>query len=123
TNGTVDLRTGELRSHRREDLITKLAPVAHNPSARSSRWERFLTEIFEPHPDIVELIQRAIGYSLTGDTREECLFLLWGTGRNGKGTLIKTLATALGDYACTADFTAFIQRRGDNGPRDDIANM
>lgn len=122
-NGTINLRTAELRPHRRDDLITKLAPVPHNPSARSSRWERFLAEIFEPHPDIIGFIQRAVGYSLTGDTREECLFLLWGTGRNGKGTLIKTLASALGDYAGTADFSAFVQRQSDNGPRDDIANM
>ena len=51
------------------------------------------------------------------------MFFLWGTGRNGKGTLIKTLATALGDYAYTADFSTFIPRHGNNGPRDDIANM
>src|ERR1039458_5355848 len=58
-----------------------------------------------------------------GNTREECLFLLYGIGRNGKGTFIKTLTEMLGDYAGTADFSTFVQRTGDGGPRDDIANM
>lgn len=122
-NGTIDLATGDLRPHRRDDLITKFAPVACDPLARCPRWKRFLQEVFEPHPDLIDFIQRAVGYSLTGDTREECLFLLWGTGRNGKGTLIKTLASMLGDYAGTADFSAFVQRRNNHGPRDDIAIM
>jgi putative DNA primase/helicase len=123
TNGTIDLATGELRPHRPEDMMTKLAAVKYDPAAKSPRWKRFLQEVFEPHPDLIDFIQRAVGYSLTGDTREECLLLLWGLGRNGKGTLIKILASMLGDYAGTADFSAFVQRRHDNGPRDDIANM
>jgi hypothetical protein len=104
-NGTVDLRTGNIRTHRREDLITKLAPVSFDPAASAPRWEQFLLEVFEPHPDLIPFIQRAVGYSLTGSTREECLFLLHGTGRNGKGTLLKLLTMALGDYAGTADFS------------------
>jgi putative DNA primase/helicase len=121
-NGTIDLRTGELLAHRPDDLITNLVGLEYDPDAKCPRWERFLTEIFEPHHDIIPFIQRAAGYSLTGDTREECLFLLWGIGRNGKGTFIKTISTALGDYAGTADFSTFVQRHSD-GPRDDVANM
>lgn len=120
--GTVDLRTGRQRPHCRADLITKLAPVEYNPAAECPRWNRFLAEVFEPHPDVIPFIQRAVGYSLTGDTREECLFLMYGTGRNGKGTFIKTVAAILGDYAGTADFSTFVAKR-DEGPRDDIANM
>ncbi len=122
-NGTIDLTTGDLRPHRRKDMMTKLVPVNYDPSAICPRWRLFLQEVFEPHPDLIDFIQRAAGYSLTGDTREECLLLLWGSGRNGKGTLIKTLGSMLGDYAETADFSAFVQRRNDHGPRDDIANM
>lgn len=122
-NGVLNLRSGELQPHRREDLISKLAPVDFDPAARCPRWDRFLAEVFEPHPDVIPFIQRAVGYSLTSDTREECLFLLHGTGRNGKGTLLKTLAAALGDYAGTADFSTFVQRRDDAAPRDDVANM
>jgi putative DNA primase/helicase len=122
-NGTLDLHTGELRPHRREDLISKLAPVRFDPAAQCPRWVRFLDEVFAPHPDIPSFIQRAGGYSLTGDTREECLFLNHGAGRNGKGTFLKTMALAMGDYAATADFSTFVQRRDDAGPRDDVANM
>ena len=115
-NGTIDLRTGELRSHRREDLITKLADVEYHTDPKCLRWKRFLKEVFEPHPDVIPFLQRAVGYSLTGDTREECLFLLHGAGRNGKGTFVKTFAEALGDYSGTADFSAFLSKR-DDGPR------
>jgi putative DNA primase/helicase len=122
-NGTIDLRTGTLRPHRREDLITRLAPVEYRPAAKCPRWLKFLSEVFEPHPDIIPFIQVAAGYSLTGDIREECLFLLHGKGRNGKGTLLKILATLMGDYAGTSDFSTFIATRDDRGPRDDVANM
>lgn len=79
--------------------------------------------MFEPYPELVPFIQRAIGYSLTGDTREECLFQLFGRGRNGKGTMIRTVATMLDEYAGTADFSTFTAMRDDRGPRDDVANM
>jgi putative DNA primase/helicase len=122
-NGTIDLRTGGLREHNRADGITKLAPVRFDSAAACPRWRRFLSEIFEPHRDVVEFIQRAVGYSLTGDTREECLFLAYGTRRNGKGTLTRTLQAMLGDYGGTADFSTFVAGRDDRGPRDDVANM
>lgn len=121
-NGTIDLRTGQLREHRREDLITRLAPVEYRRDAACPRWKRFLGEVFQPHPDIIPFLQRAAGYSLTGDVREECFFLLHGAGRNGKGTLLRTLQAALGDYAGTADFSTFIAPR-DAAMRDDVANM
>jgi putative DNA primase/helicase len=122
-NCTIDLRSGDPMQHRRDCLITKAAPVEYDPGAECRRWMLFLKEVFAPHPDIIPFIQRAVGYSLTGDTREECLFLLWGTGRNGKGTFIKTVASMLGDYAGTADFSTFVRSRNEGGPRDDVANM
>jgi len=122
-NATINLKTGELLAHRREHYITKSAPVRYDPAARCPRWMQFLAEVFDPHPDIPAFIQRAVGYSLTGDIREECLFLLYGTGRNGKGTLLRTVSAMLGDYAGTADFSTFVASRDDRGPRDDVANM
>jgi putative DNA primase/helicase len=122
-NGTVNLRTGELLPHRRGDYITRLAPVEYDPRVFSARWDQFLAEVFEPHPDVPDFVQRAVGYSLTGSTVEECLFLLYGAGRNGKGVLLRTLGAMLGEYASTADFDAFTARRDLGGPRDDIAIM
>jgi putative DNA primase/helicase len=122
-NVTIDLRTGNLSRHNPSDCISKVAPVRFDPMARCPRWLKFLEEVFSPHPDLLDFIQRAVGYSLTGDIREECLFLLNGTGRNGKGTFVGTLQTLLGDYASTADFSTFVSTRDDRGPRDDVANM
>lgn len=123
-NGFLNLRTGELLPPSRERLITKLAPVRYDPSAKCPTWLAFLQSVFPaPYDDVLPFLKRALGYSLTGSTSEECFFVLYGTGRNGKGTLVKTIAALLGDYAGTADFSTFIQRRDDGSPREDIAAM
>jgi putative DNA primase/helicase len=121
-NGTVDLRKGALRSHRRDDLISKLAPVEHDPSATAPRWEKFLEEIMAGDADTIDFLRRAVGYSLTGSTREQCLFFCYGRGANGKSTFLEVLRGLLGDYAQAADFTTFLARRGE-GPRNDLARM
>src|SRR2546425_1193726 len=97
--GTVDLRSGELHPHRREDLLTKLAPVVHDPVARCPRWERFLLEIMDGDETLVRYLQRVVGYTLSGDIRHHAFFLLYGTGANGKSTFLETLRALLGDYA------------------------
>ena len=79
-NGTLDLRTGTLRPHRREDLLTRLAPVVYDPCATCPRWLAFLERILNGNAPLLRFLQQAIGYSLTGDTREQVLFLLHGSG-------------------------------------------
>jgi putative DNA primase/helicase len=96
-NGTVDLRTGELRPHNPADRITKLAPVEYDPDAPT--WQRFLNDIFLGDQELVAYVQRALGYSITGDTREDCVFIAWGPGRNGKSVFLETVAAVVGDYA------------------------
>jgi putative DNA primase/helicase len=121
-NGTLDLRTGKLGHHWRDDRITKLIPYDYDPRARAPRWERFLCEVFEPHPGLRLWVQRAIGYSLTADVSEHCFFLMLGNGRNGKGVFINTLKLIFGAYAHQADFRAFEPKYGD-GPLDAVANF
>jgi hypothetical protein len=82
-NGTINLHTGQLGPHRREDLITKLAPVMYDRQSRSDLWESFLARML-PNPDLRAFVQRAIGYSCTGDTREETLFFPHGPTATGK---------------------------------------
>lgn len=94
-NGTLDLRTGRLRDHRREDLLTKHAPVEYDPNAEAPAWEAFLERVL-PSAELRGFVQRAVGYSLTGDTRERVLFILHGMGRNGKSTILEAIREALG---------------------------
>lgn len=122
-NGTVDLRTGELRPHRREDLLTKLCPVEYDPTARLDLWERFLDEATNGNREYQSFLQRAVGYTLTADTREEVLFFVHGPRAAGKSTFVESVKAALGDYATTADFEAFLSRRDVGGPRNDIARL
>ena len=122
-NGTIDLRTGQLREHRREDMITMLAPVVFDPKARNTIWESFLDRVL-PDPALQGFVQRAAGYSVTGDCSEEVLFFPYGSTQTGKSTLLRALAKTFGDYAMTADFGAFLARdRNAGGPRNDIAAM
>lgn len=122
-NGTIDLRTGKLHRHRREDFITKLAPVTYDPKAYDEIWARVLNDATGGNIELHELIQRAFGYSITGDTDEEVLFLLYGPAATSKSTIIEAIKATLGDYAVTADFETFVKRRDAGGPRNDIARL
>jgi putative DNA primase/helicase len=121
-NGTLDLRTGELRKHERTNLITKLAPVTYDPTATCPQFEDFLLTIYAKNIEMVRFIQRAAGYSLTGVTTERMLFLLWGTGANGKTTLLNILCALLGDYAMVTPTETLIMKR-ETGIPNDIARL
>lgn len=123
-NGTIDLRTGELRPHRREDLIQKLVRVAYDPDATAPLWGQFLYRIFDGDLAMIEYIQRAVGYTLTGDTSAQCLFFMHGVGKNGKSTFVETIMSLMGDYAQKAP-TEMLMRKmtGQNNVPNDIARL
>ena len=97
-NGTVDLRTGQLRPHSRDDLITKIIDVDYDPTATAPNFESFLRDIM-PDEATVEFLQRWFGYCATGDVSEQKFTVHWGEGGNGKSTLIEAIEGALGPYA------------------------
>jgi putative DNA primase/helicase len=120
-NGTLDLQTGALRPHRREDLLTKLIPVEFDAAAPCPTWLRFLERIFTGRPQLVAFLQRALGYALTGDTREQCFFVFYGQGNNGKSTLIETTATLLDAYAQRIAIETLLAKRvGDTVAMNDL---
>ena len=106
-NGEVDLRTGSLRPGTPEDRITLHAEIAFDPDAQCPRWMRFLEEVFDGDAELISYLWRAIGYSLTGDTSEQCFFCFCGNGANGKSTLLNTTRYVIGTYASNLPFSAF----------------
>src|SRR5262249_38388064 len=121
-NGVVDLTTGEFRESDPNDYLTMQSGVEFDRNATCPKWERFLEQVFNGDRELIQYIQRAIGYSLTGDTSEQILFLLWGKGANGKSVFLYVLKELLGNYAATASFDTFdAKRRGDQ--TNDLARL
>lgn len=118
-NGTLDLRTGRLRQPSRGDLITKLVPINYDPEAKAPRWEAFLDQIFGGSKQLIQYAKKGAGYNLTGSTEEHCLFVCHGTGRNGKSTMLQTLANVLGqDYSQSAPMSTFMVKHNETIPND-----
>jgi putative DNA primase/helicase len=113
-NGTIDLRTGTLRPADRAHLLTKASPVTYDPHATCPQWIAFIDRIFQGHVDLIRFVQKAAGYSLTGLDTEECFFVLYGVGQNGKSTFVETLSALLGtDYAQQATPDLLMQKKQD----------
>lgn len=117
-NGTIDLRTGVLREHRREDLITKLAPVTYDERAAAPTWERFMARAMADDAELVDFVQRLTGYALGGDVREHVLAFFFGPGANGKSTYLSTIHAMLGDYATPAPRGLLFRSRGERHPTE-----
>jgi len=116
-NGTIDLRTGELRAHSREDLLTKIAGAEYEPDAPAPAWGTFLERVL-PGDELRRFVRRAAGYSATGDTSEQVMFINHGVGANGKSTFQEALSEALGDYSMRAPTEMLMAKRSGGVPND-----
>lgn len=114
--GMVNLRDGTVRPGRIDDYATKSTSVT--AAGDCPQWREFLRQICDFDDDLVGFLQRMIGYSLTGETREQCLFFCYGTGANGKGTFINTLRDIMGDYAMVAGMDVFTDSKHDRHPQE-----
>lgn len=123
SNGTLDLRTGELREARREDLITKTTGVAYREGASSLLWERTLYNATGGDGDLAGYLQRVAGYALTGIASERAFFFLYGPPGTGKSTLIDALQSCMGTYARSTSFETWIKRPNVGGNRDDLVSL
>lgn len=106
-NGVLDLATGVVHEPARHDLITMSMGTSVDPGAECPRWLRFLSEVFADDKELIAFIRRAVGYSLTGDTSEQKMFLCHGAGANGKSVFLETLSLLMGDYAAGTPFATF----------------
>ena len=114
-NGTLDLRTGQLRAHEPADLLTKMAGAPWQPGAAGPEFARFLSRI-QPDPQMRAYLARLLGHALEGRQVEHVMGILFGAGANGKGTLIGAVDRALGDYSDAADPELLTARTFDAHP-------
>lgn len=117
-NGTINLHTGELRPHNRDDLISKISEVAYNPDAACPMWEKFIADIFQGDEELICFVQSAAGYTLTGDTREQVFFILHGCGSNGKSTFVGALRDIFGNYETKTSTDTLIEKNNSNNSND-----
>lgn len=125
-NGTLDLRTMAFREHSAEDRLTKITSVEYVPGARSERYSRFISEIMSGDTEKARFLQKSLGYSVSGDTRFECMFFLYGeTTRNGKGTLMESILRVMSDYgrAVRPETIALKHSVNSQNPSEDIARL
>ncbi|PEK83556.1 DNA primase [Bacillus cereus] len=127
-NGVIDLKTGELLPHDRDLLLTKISPIKYDKNAECPNWKAFLESIFktptgEADHELINYLQKAIGYSLTGVTKEQVMFFLFGNGRNGKSTFINIIQDLLGDYGRQTNSDTFLKKRNDSGINNDVARL
>jgi len=120
-NGTINLRTGKLQLHTQSDLITKMIDIEYNPNAVAPRWLDFLTTVFSGDIDLIKYIQRAVGYSCTGDTGEDCLHFAFGAGGNGKSTFFAVIEKLLGEYAHKTPASMLMAQKFEGIPVDTAA--
>lgn len=126
-NGVIDLKTGKLHPHNRELMMTKISPVKYDSEADCPTWIQFLNDIFQDEQgnvkqDTIEFLQKAAGYSLTGSTKEQVLFFLYGTGRNGKSTYMNVIQKILGAYGKQTNSETFTLKKNER-VNNDVADL
>lgn len=125
-NGTLNLNDGSFYEHKPTDYITKVAGVNYDPTAKCERWETFIAEVMSGDALKAEFLQKSLGYALTGDTRYETMFILFGaTTRNGKGTSMETFLKICGDYGktCRPETIGMKPNNSSSAPSEDVARL
>lgn len=117
TNGTLDLSTMKFRGHEKGDLLTKMAGVKFEPEAQCPQWMDHLRVVFAGDDETIAAFQMVLGYSLLQNNPEQIMFILWGSGKNGKSETVKTVARVMGDYAVNIEAATLMESRHADGGR------
>lgn len=124
-NGFLDLNTGILTPHEfgKNKYFTRISNTEYQPSALCPIWEHFLDEIFEGNKELIDYLQRAVGYSLSSSTTEQVMFILLGNGKNGKSVLLNLLHEVLGSYAMNIQPQTLAIKNGGQAANQDVARL
>ncbi len=122
-NGVIDLQTGQLLEHDYSLFLSKKSKIEYTDKIDCPKWLEFLQDIFDNDNELIDYIQKAIGYSLTGSTKEQCVFFCYGNGRNGKSTFLDIINEIMGDYSTNAQPETIMVRNNNSGANSDIARL
>lgn len=118
---TLNLKNGKGLPPDPKKLITKKSQFIYDKEAKCPTWDMFLMQIFNSDFELIRFVQKAMGYAMSGDVSEQCLFILWGTGANGKSTFLNVLQALFGDYACTTGTETFMKKTSEQS--NDLARL
>jgi putative DNA primase/helicase len=121
-NGVIDLKTGTITDDA-SAVVTKRLNATFDPSAKCERFLKFLGEIFPGDKDVIQFVQRVVGYSLSGSTEAQAMFFFVGKGANGKSTLLEVLGGLFGDYGGVTPIQTLMTSKYGNERNDDLANL
>lgn len=122
-NGVVNLRNGKLDNHSYDQYLSKISNVEYTNKIDAPMWEEFLNQIFGNDQELINYIQKAVGYSMSGSTKEQCVFFCYGNGRNGKSTFLDIITDIMGDYATNIQPETIMVRGQQGGANSDIARL
>ena len=121
-SGVVDLRDGTIKPHDKELMLSRYSDIAID-RAKPALWLKFLDEIFKGNKDLIEYIQRVLGYAMTGYTKEQAMFIFLGDGANGKSLLLETFSKIMGGYATTSSVEILVERKAHASNMSEIARL
>lgn len=122
-NGYVDLSSGILYEHDIKKMFSQQADVDYTDNIDCPEWSEFLDQIFDNDQELIHYIQKAVGYSATGNIKEQVMFILYGNGRNGKSIFMDTISDILGTYAKSMQADSIMVRQNSSGANSDIARL
>ena len=111
------------RDHKHNQYLSKISNVEYTDKIDTPMWEQFLKQIFGNDDELIEYIQKAVGYSMTGSTKEQCVFFCYGNGKNGKSTFLDIIAAIMGDYSTNIQPETIMVNRQTGGANSDIARL
>jgi putative DNA primase/helicase len=122
-NGYLDLETLALNPHDRDKYFLKISNATFSENATCPRWDKFLSEIFDNNQELISFIKKAVGYTLTGSTIEQVMFILYGDGRNGKSVFLDIIGEIMGDYAQHVQPQTIMNKKFASNSSSDLARI